>query len=215
MSPKTKIKVCGTRQSENIGELTDLAPDFIGFIFYEKSPRYAGNILTPDITRRIPAHVKKTGVFVDATLEYMVETCEKYSLNTIQLHGKETPNICRYLQNKGYEVIKTFSLKTAADIEKTAAYTDCCDYFLFDTPTAKHGGSGKKFDWTVLDGAKIERPFFLSGGIEEVDAATILDECPLEPYALDINSRFETVPGFKDIEAVRRFMDIIRNKPNK
>ena len=216
MPSKTRIKVCGMRQSRNISELIDLAPDFIGFIFYERSPRYAGTILTPDITSQIPAHVKKTGVFVNAPLEHIIKTCEKYNLNTVQLHGEETPQMCRDIQNKGYEVIKSFALKTTADLEQTTPFADCCDFFLFDTPTAEYGGSGKKFDWSVLHGTKIERPFFLSGGIEEADAATILDECPQKPYALDINSKFETAPGLKNIESVGLFMDVIRtNKPNK
>ncbi len=195
-----KIKVCGMRESQNIRDLMQLAPDYIGFIFYEKSPRYAGHILKPEITRAIPEPIKKTGVFVNESLKKMLLIGEKYLLNTVQLHGNELPETCRDLQKQGYEVIKTFSLKTSDDIEKTRAYTDFCNYFLFDTPTNAHGGSGRKFDWSILKAVPSGQPFFLSGGIEESDAVTIMNAIPGNPYALDINSRFETSPGLKNIE---------------
>jgi phosphoribosylanthranilate isomerase len=212
MSLPPKIKICGMRHSQNIKDLVQLSPDYIGFIFYEKSPRYAAPILKPEITRDIPKQIKKTGVFVNEPLKRMLSVCEKYTLNTVQLHGNEPAETCHELQKQGYEVIKTFSLKTPADIEKTRAYSDFCNYFLFDTPTNAHGGSGRKFDWSVLREVTPEQPFFLSGGIEEGHAFTILKEVPREPYALDINSRFETAPGLKNIESIKQFMTIIRKQ---
>lgn len=203
------------RQSQNIKDLVDLAPDYIGFIFYKKSPRYAGSILSPETTSQIPGTIKKTGVFVNSDFESIIEICNNFNLNTVQLHGDETPHLCGNIQKAGLEVIKAFSLKSNVDIENTRLYKDYCDYFLFDTPTLQYGGSGKKFDWSILEGAKIERPFFLSGGIEEADAATILEECPQKPYALDVNSKFEVAPGLKNIESIKRFIEKIRQKQTK
>ncbi len=198
------------REHQNIQELIKLAPDYIGFIFYRKSPRYAGNILTTETVSQIPENIKRTGVFVNESLKTILETCDKFALNTVQLHGNETTDLCRKIQNAGMEVIKAFSLKAAGDAEQTKPYTDNCDYFLFDTPTKAFGGSGQKFDWSSLLGTDIERPFFLSGGIEENDAKTIRADCPVQPYAVDINSRFETEPGIKNIKSVQRFINNLR-----
>jgi phosphoribosylanthranilate isomerase len=211
MNSDIKIKVCGMRQAQNIKELIQLTPDYIGFIFYPKSPRFAGEILDSKVTFGIPANIKKTGVFVNSDLEYIIKTCEKFKLNTVQLHGKESKNLCQNIKNHGYEVIKAFSIKSDEEINKITDYNEDCDFFLFDTPTAQYGGSGRKFDWSLLANTKIEKPFFLSGGIEENDAKTILNACPVKPYAIDINSRFEVAPGLKNIESVARFINEIRN----
>ncbi|MFW5753994.1 MAG: phosphoribosylanthranilate isomerase [Marinilabiliaceae bacterium] len=210
MKTDMKIKVCGMRLGRNIEEVARHMPDYMGFIFHPGSPRFAGSILNPEVTAALPGHIRKTGVFVNASSHYIDETCKKYGLNTVQLHGGESKDQCSELKKRGYEVIKTFSLKNIDDITQTSDYTASCDFFLFDTPTSQHGGSGKKFDWSVLSGATIERPFFLSGGIEEADAQTILDDIPIQPYAIDINSRFETNPGIKNAEAVGRFIKTIR-----
>lgn len=210
MSESIKIKVCGMRQEQNIYEIARLRPDYMGFIFYPDSPRYAGDTLTPAITAKIPDTIHTTGVFVNAPTSWIESICKKFTLNTVQLHGKESPEQCRELQEKGYEVIKTFSLTKKEDLRNTRNYRSYCDFFLFDTPTYKYGGSGKKFDWSVLEHFEADRPFFLSGGIEARDAPTIINETPLQPYALDINSRFETHPGEKDTQMVDRFIKHIR-----
>ncbi len=199
------------RNSQNIKDLVELNPDYIGFIFYEKSPRHAGNTLKSEIKSLIPDTIKKTGVFVNSTPETIFRTCDKYQLNTVQLHGNESIDLCRQILDQGYKVIKAFSLKSEADIEKVNTYSDCCNYFLFDTPTVAYGGSGQKFDWSILRLGQINRPFFLSGGIEESDANTILKTCPIKPFAIDINSRFEIAPGLKNIESVKRFIETIHN----
>jgi phosphoribosylanthranilate isomerase len=210
MNSDIKIKVCGMRQAQNIKELVHLSPNYIGFIFYPKSPRFAGKILDSEITSDIPANIKKTGVFVNSELEYIINICEKFKLNTVQLHGMESKNLCQNIKSHGYEVIKAFSLRSDEDINKITDYHKSCDFFLFDTPTSLYGGSGRKFDWSLLANTKIEKPFFLSGGIEEDDAEIILNYCPVKPYAIDINSRFEIAPGLKDIKSVAKFINGIR-----
>jgi phosphoribosylanthranilate isomerase len=212
MPNRVKIKVCGMRHRQNILDLVKIKPDYIGFIFYPKSPRYAGCILKPETTSLIPETIRKTGVFVNADSKTIKETCQKFSLNTVQLHGIESVDQCQELKEEGYEIIKAFSLKDPEDIEKTESYKEACDFFLFDTPTHQYGGSGQKFDWSILAGFQPARPFFLSGGIENGDAPGILKECTATPYALDINSRFETAPGLKNIATVEQFITTIRQQ---
>ncbi len=200
------------RDHQNIKDLVKLAPDYIGFIFYPKSPRYAGNSLSPDITSLIPAPIRKTGVFVNENTATILDICKKYQLDAVQLHGSESPEQCKALKDQGLEIIKVFSLKKTDDSIKTEAFRGVSDFFLFDTPTSEYGGSGKKFDWSLLSGLNPERPFFLSGGIAPADADKILEECPLIPYALDINSQFESSPGFKNLDSVKKFINSIRNQ---
>jgi phosphoribosylanthranilate isomerase len=210
MQKHVKIKVCGMRHRQNILDLVKLKPDYIGFIFYPKSPRYAGPILKPETTALIPEFIRKTGVFVNADSEEIKKICQTFNLNTVQLHGKESTDQCFELKEEGYEVIKAFSLKDEEDIKKTEDYKDVCNFFLFDTPTHQYGGSGQKFDWSIITGFEPALPFFLSGGIENADAPKILKECPITPYALDINSRFEVAPGLKNIATVEQFITTIR-----
>lgn len=200
------------RQKENIEALSALMPDYMGFIFYPKSPRFAGSHLTPEITRQIPASIKKTGVFVNLGIQDILDICNKFNLNTVQLHGKESPDQCREIKDQGLEVIKAFSLKSMEEFDKVSEYEESCNFFLFDTPTKQYGGSGKKFDWSLLKTLPSQKPFFLSGGIEEKDADTLLDNCPVIPFAVDINSKFEVVPGLKNIESIKRFMKTIRKQ---
>lgn len=200
------------RQKENIEVLSALMPDYMGFIFYSKSPRFAEDHLTPEIAKQIPASIKKTGVFVNLGNQDILDICQKYSLNAVQLHGKESPQQCLAIKERGLEVIKAFSLKSMEVVDQISAYEEACDFFLFDTPTRQYGGSGKKFDWTLLEALPSGKPFFLSGGIEENDAETLIDNCPVRPYAVDVNSKFEIEPGLKDIESIKRFMENIRKQ---
>ncbi len=205
-----KIKVCGMRHPDNIRELVKLKPDYMGFIFYEVSPRYAGNMLTRSTLSLIPEQIKKTGVFVNSTPEAITHTIQRFGLDAVQLHGVETPAFCAAVKNTGVEVIKAFALKSKSDLIPANKYKACCDFLLFDTPTLDYGGSGRKFNWDLLKEQEISLPFFLSGGLEESDAETILNECPVPPYGVDLNSRFETEPGLKNIKAIERFMKRIR-----
>ena len=200
------------RAKQNIEALSALRPDYMGFIFYPPSPRFAGDILTPEIAENIPSSIKKTGVFVNLETQTILGICKKFNLNAVQLHGKETQKQCRDLKIKGLEVIKAFSLKTREDLNQLSVYEEVCDFFLFDTPTMHHGGSGRKFDWSLLQSLPTPKPFFLSGGLEESDAETLLKNCPVRPYAVDINSKFEIKPGLKNIESLKRFIKTIRTQ---
>lgn len=202
-----KIKVCGMIYPENISAVAKLRPDYMGFIFYDKSPRYAGS-LDP---AALPPNIKRVGVFVDAPKEQILRTAEQYRLRTLQLHGSESPETCSKLQTAGYEVIKVFSVEREADLMKTAFYEESCDLFLFDTRTPTHGGSGRRFDWSILNAYCGKTPFLLSGGISPCDTDEILKTLHPMFYGIDLNSRFEIEAGLKNTELLERFIKTIRS----
>ena len=200
-----KTKVCGMKNSQNIKEIINCQPDFIGFIFYEKSPRYAGE-LDKEVLKNIPGNIKKIGVFVDENVEKILNIAARYQLDGIQLHGDETPGICKQIKANKLLCIKAFSIEQTSDFGKTAEYETVADYFLFDTKTPVYGGSGKKFDWSLLNGYKGKTPFFLSGGISIDDCEWIGKLSHNQLFGIDINSRFEIEAGIKSVDLVGRFI---------
>ena len=209
-----KIKVCGMRDLENIRELVKLEPDYIGFIFYEKSPRYIGEKISKEILDAIPPSIKKVGVFVNATEREMKNAITENSLNVVQLHGNESPEMCQIIRMAGVEVIKAFPVDEEFDFHSIQRYRESCGFYLFDTKTPQYGGSGKQFDWTLLDKHNFTKPVFLSGGIGLEDAEKIIRLNNKDIKVVDINSRFETEPGLKDIDKVKKFIEIIRGEKN-
>lgn len=197
------------KHPENIAELVKLPIDFMGLIFYSKSPRYVEHLDLSDF----PDQIKKAGVFVDADIDFLGERIGDYKLDMIQLHGNESVEYCNLIKNKyRLPIIKAFNVSEAKDFNKTNSYTNCCDYFLFDTKTSKHGGSGQKFDWSILNEYKWDKPFFLSGGISENEARAIKEIDHPQLYAIDLNSRFETELGYKNIEALTAFIHKIKQQ---
>ncbi len=205
-----KIKVCGMRDAKNIAQLCLLPIDYIGFIFYAKSPRYAEKLLERRTMLSIPRHIQKTGVFVNADLEYIAEMEEYFVLDAVQLHGSESPQMCADVRDTGKTVIKAFGVGAGFDFAQLDAYESLVDYFLFDTKSDAHGGTGRKFDWEMLRAYHNRVPIFLSGGIGEDDAQAIKDLSWLNIAALDLNSRFETEPAMKDIELLEGFIKRVK-----
>jgi len=206
------IKICGMRETANILAAAELMPDMMGFIFYSGSRRFAGEMLNPEIVSKLPAGIRKTGVFVNSDFNEIRETIAKYSLNIVQLHGDEPPALCRLIKDTGIEVIKAFNIGENMSFSFCAEYIDCTDYFLFDTMTRYHGGSGQKFDWKLLDRYEVGHPFILSGGISPTDIDNISGITNPAFYGLDLNSRFEINSGLKDIEKLKKFITELRNK---
>lgn len=202
------IKVCGMKFPENIKSVAALQPDLMGFIFYPKSPRYA-EPLDVETLQSLPASMKKIGVFVNEDLERILTLVFKYKLDGVQLHGTENKDICQKLKETGLIVIKAFSIADASNFKVTSTYGGVCNYFLFDTKTDAYGGSGIKFDWTILDEYKGETPFILSGGISADDAEAIMEINHPKMAGIDLNSRFEISPGWKNVELLRRFLEEI------
>jgi len=205
---RIKIKICGLKSPENIKVLAELPVDMIGLIFYEKSPRYVENSDAEKINA-LELKISKVGVFVDASFDYILEKIERFQLQLVQLHGNESAEFCDGLKKKNIPVIKAFQIKTAEDLQICRLYDGCCDYFLFDTPTTKYGGSGNKFDWDLLSTYQGETPFFLSGGITLDDAEVIKRLDMPKLYAVDLNSRFELSAGIKDVDKINSFLAVV------
>ena len=190
---------------DNIREVSQLPIDMMGFIFYEKSPRYIDN-LTPDSLNELNPRIERVGVFVNETFENIRKAIAKYSLNIIQLHGNESSEFCRTLRNEKIKIIKAFSIKTKEDIRQTEPYENQVDLFLFDTKTAQYGGSGEKFDWEILSSYQGKTSFILSGGINEQDMELINNIRHPFFFGIDLNSRFEISPGKKDTDKLEQFI---------
>ncbi|KFF19554.1 phosphoribosylanthranilate isomerase [Flavobacterium hydatis] len=193
-----KLKICGMKYPDNITEVGSLLPDYMGFIFWEKSARYFDGII-PDL----PKSIKKVGVFVNQSQEEILSKISKYDLQAIQLHGHESVEFCQELKSKidtKIELIKVFSADENFDFEVLKPYESVCDYFLFDTKGKLPGGNGTTFDWKILNKYNSIKPFFLSGGIglEEVETIKEISITNLPIYAIDVNSKFEIEPGLKD-----------------
>ena len=200
-------KVCGITQLKQLQQLDGLDIDFAGLIFYKDSPRYVGDKISAEDLKNSDFDLKKVGVFVNADYDEIMQVVEDYGLDVVQLHGDESPELCEELSEE-VEVIKAFKVKdskTSID-EIVADYDEVCDYYLFDTASSDlEGGTGKQFDWKLLTKAKIEKPFFLSGGIGVDDIAKVKAFKHPDYYAVDINSKVEKEPGVKDMALVLQF----------
>lgn len=228
-----KLKVCGMKYVENIQEVAALQPDYLGFIFYEKSKRNFEGIIP-----ELPKSIKKTGVFVNEIPEIVISLVEEYSLDAIQLHGDESETYVKDLKNQlterralfieenkhikkkknkhiiselPVEIIKVFGIKDNFDFQILKPYEDVVDFFLFDTKGKERGGNGTKFDWSVLKKYVSDKPFFLSGGIglEDLEQLQIIGKSNLPIYAVDVNSKFESKPGLKNINEVKSFKNTL------
>ena len=211
---QSQLKVCGLTQLSQIRELVALKIDFLGFIFYEKSPRFVLNHLTLDDISKIN-HSGKVGVFVNETIKKIVDISEKADLNLIQLHGDENEEyIVRLRQSlsENIKIIKVFRIgnQTIEELQNTINQQPITNnYLLFDTDSKAFGGTGNTFDWKILTQLKINKAYFLSGGIslENIHQLSTINQ---QPLALDINSKFETEPGIKDLEKIKTFKSLLK-----
>jgi phosphoribosylanthranilate isomerase len=197
---KMKIKICGMKYPDNILEVAALLPDYMGFIFWERSARYFDGVIPT-----LPESIKKTGVFVNETVDVILQKVKQHDLQAVQLHGKESVEFCTELKSKldkRIEIIKVFSILDDFNFELLKPYESVCDYFLFDTKGKLPGGNGTTFDWKVLKNYPSSKPFFLSGGIglDEMEAVNEILKTNLPIHAIDVNSKFEIEPGLKNLQ---------------
>lgn len=205
-----KIKVCGMRDEENIRSLIELNPDYIGFILYPGSKRYPGDDYTLNID--IPDKIQRVGVFANALIPEIFSWINRLNLQLVQLHGNESPEYCFELKKMDIRIIKSFGIDNDFDFSVLEPYLSCCDFFLFDTKTDLHGGSGIQFNWNILKSYNANIPVFLSGGIGPDDTEIILNyKNIVNIYGIDINSRFEIQPGLKNIVALKSFFQNLRS----
>jgi phosphoribosylanthranilate isomerase len=200
------IKICGMRDAENIAAIGSLRPQYMGFIFYPKSPRYVGDSF--DIPANLPASIKRVGVFVNESNAVIIAKSNTLKLGLVQLHGNESPAQCDELKATGLGVIKVFSIDDDFSFELTKPYREVVDYFLFDTKGKYYGGNAKAFNWKILGKYDQEVPFFLSGGLSPDNVNTLGDIQKMNLHALDLNSGVEVNPGLKDIEKIRTIMTL-------
>ena len=221
------IKVCGMRDAQNIREVSQLGVDMIGMVFYPKSPRYvemqsshAGIIpdyVKEDINIKSAKSPARVGVFVDDMVQNIVTRVVNYHLDYVQLHGNEPREMCENLRltldpdiRPGIKIIKAISVSDASDIQKYKEYVGAVDLFLFDTKCKTVGGSGRQFDWQVLEQYDGEVPFLLSGGIGPEDASRLHAFHHPKCIGIDLNSRFEIEPGVKNVEKLKGFLNEIQ-----
>jgi phosphoribosylanthranilate isomerase len=209
-----KIKVCGMTLPGQVDALNELGVELAGFIFYEKSPRYIANKISPEKMKKIGGRIAKVGIFVNTAYEALMKTVEDYRLDMVQLHGDESPRFCEQVANY-VTVIKAFRSSDSDPIDWTIRpFHDTCDMFMFDTLGSGYGGTGKKFDWNILKPAIINKLFVIGGGIQPGDEA-MLNEFAKEPVAkklfgIDINGKFEISPGVKDMEKIKVFVENLK-----
>lgn len=201
------IKVCGMREPENIRAVEALGIDLMGFIFWPPSSRYVG-----EKPSYLPRNCQRVGVFVDASLPDILAAVEDFRLDGVQLHGHETPDAIAALKAHlpGVRIVKSLAVAGPEDLAQAEAYADVCDAFLFDTKGKLPGGNGRQFDWSVLQRYQGRLPFLLSGGIGPDDALRIRAFDVPGCLGIDLNSRFETAPGRKDVDALRTFIETVR-----
>lgn len=202
---RLKIKVCGMRDACNISAVAAVHPDYMGFIFYPPSPRYCSG-LNPDLVKSLAPDIIPVAVTVDMSESETVSLVEKYGFKTVQLHGNESPELCRRLIDRGLTVFKAIPIKDRESLRSVNDYEGAVNLFVFDTATPSKGGSGLKFNWNILEDAYIATDFLLSGGIGPEDKEIILGFEHPHFIGVDINSRFEVAPGIKDVGLLRRFM---------
>lgn len=206
-----KIKVCGLKYYENVLEVFNLNPDYLGFIFYKKSPRYVDFKELERINTIAEIKDKKVAVFVNEDFNEVVKICNANDFIKIQLHGEETPEYCAKLKEEGFAVIKAISVgaKLGTDI---ASYKGVVDFFLFDTKCDEYGGSGKSFNWEALSSYDLDIPYFLSGGLSPDNTKNALELNSKSLFALDVNSGYEKSAAIKDIDKLKELFRLVRDE---
>jgi phosphoribosylanthranilate isomerase len=194
----------------NIKALAELEPDFMGFIFYPPSQRFIGVEFEKQDVADLQPQIQRTAVFVNAHLHEVIEFSNLYGMKAIQLHGQESPEFCGELKAKGFKVIKAFGIDESFNFDTLTVYEEQVDFFLFDTKTSQHGGSGLSFNWQILQNYILNKPFLLSGGLSPDNLPEVLKIKHQSFYGVDLNSKFEKEPALKDIEKLEKAFELIR-----
>lgn len=199
------------RNPENIREVSELIPDFMGFIFYPPSPRSCSS-LPVNTVRSLPEGIMPVAVTVNSDFDRIMGIVDKYGFKGVQLHAEESPEMCLRLREEGLFVMKAISVRDSESMNDVRKYVGKVDLFVFDTATKSRGGSGKKFDWSLLENYDTPTDFLLSGGIGPEDADRIIEFSHPHFVGVDLNSRFEVSPGVKSISLLSRFLNELKEK---
>ncbi|MCO5232829.1 MAG: phosphoribosylanthranilate isomerase [Chitinophagales bacterium] len=210
MRNRLLLKVCGLKHKNNLYDVIASGVDFVGMIFYEKSPRYVVDSLHPEDVWFLADEVGKIGVFVNSDLEYIQKYARLYHLDYIQLHGDESPEQCTQLKEKGYQIIKAIGIGEDFDFATLLPYEPYVDFFLFDTKAESYGGTGKSFNWNILQKYQLSTPVFIGGGVGIDNLQQLIENNFSFLYAIDMNSKLEIEPGLKDITLVNEAVKILK-----
>lgn len=208
-----RVKVCGMNFPDNVVAVDALGVDLLGFVFYPNSPRC---VATPP-EKLPPTRAKRVGVFVDQDEDEILSAVGRYGLDGVQLHGAESPDFCRRLRRSlppGTLLVKAVGVASSEDLTTALAYEEVADCLLFDTRCATHGGSGRRFDWSLLSRYRGNLPFLLSGGLGPGDEERVRSFHHPRCQGVDLNSRFELSPGIKDVAVLARFLRGIGHDPS-
>ncbi|GGD31270.1 phosphoribosylanthranilate isomerase [Flavobacterium orientale] len=201
-----KLKICGMNNQENTLSISELQPDFLGFIFWKDSIRFCEEII-----ENIPDDILKVGIFVDADYNDIVDKVIAHKLNLVQLHGNESPDFCTEIRKTNIKVIKSIKIDNELNFNELNYNKDCVDYFIFDTKGELPGGNGTTFEWEILNDYNEDIPFFLSGGISLNDwpklEKFLQSKAAKNCFAIDINSQFEEEPGIKNKQKIKEFQE--------
>ncbi|MFD2787992.1 phosphoribosylanthranilate isomerase [Hymenobacter rubripertinctus] len=211
--PSLRLKVCGMKYADNIAEVAALEPDFMGFIFHSASSRFVGETLDARLLQSLPPGLRKVGVFVDESNEFILRQLGRYGLDAAQLHGHETPAQCAELRAAGVMVIKVFGMDADFSLDQLTPYAPYCAFFLFDTKGPQPGGNGTTFNWELLRDYILPVPYLLAGGLDLRHAPALRHLTLPGLYGLDLNSRFETAPALKDAARLSQMFRLLRAQP--
>jgi len=204
-----KLKVCGMRDEANIIALSKVQPDFIGFIFHEKSSRN----ISEAVLENTPKNIARVGVFVNESKAFILHKIQQYNLDYVQLHGTESPEFCNEIKKLEVGIIKAFNISGKFDFSNLIRYDSVCDYLLFDAFGKQAGGNGITFNWELLRKYQGGTPFLLSGGIDDTMADELKKVTHPQFAGIDINSGFEIEPALKNISKIKKFkQSVIANK---
>jgi len=203
-----KVKICGL--TSKLDQISELDIDYVGFIFYAKSPRYVVGQLSPVDLAKLPSNIRKVGVFVNEQAEIIRQYALEYQLDFVQLHGSESPDECFELEQSGIPVIKAFGVGEQFDFDVLKPYLGKVSYFLFDTATSTHGGSGKAFDWALLQNYPFDVPIFVGGGVGLDNLESLIGYDIPHLYAIDMNSKLEISPGVKDMAKAHAAVALVK-----
>ena len=202
----TKIKICGITNKEDALHAASLNVDMIGFVFYKRSKRYIESKTVRDIVNELPPSMNKVGVFVNEERSRVLEMAEDSDIDTLQFHGDEKPDYCSSFKDS-YKVIKAFRLKAKKDLKNINDYD--VDFYMLDTyGPADFGGTGKSFDWKILEDHEFLKPVILSGGLNPSNVYKAIGE--IAPYGVDVSSGVEAAPGKKDYDLMKKFVRNVR-----
>ena len=200
----TKVKICGITNKKDAKKALELGADFLGFIFFDKSPRKIDPVDAQSIIDSLPKSVQKVGLFLNQDPHRIISIADMCWLNYLQLHGDESPGDCKKLR-KNFKIIKSFKVKNKSSIADIDKYEDV-DHYLFDTYVkGKPGGTGISFNWDILKGKKFKKPIFLAGGLTPKNVGGAIKK--VSPYAVDVASGVEKSPGKKDYNLLKEFID--------